>query len=221
MFERYSQKARRVIFFARYEASEFGSPALDAEHLLLGILHESQDLLHSVAGQHAIESIREQIRLQFPVRDKISTSIDLPFSKTAKHVLNSAVEEADQQGNPAITPEHILRGLLREENCPARAILVKQGVTLESISHHEERGESAADDIFGGRITGKAVPAKEFRKVVLNAIDEASLLRSTAAKPEHLLLSLLRDEGSLAARILREAGLDYDAVRRKLSHPGE
>ena len=44
MFERYTEKARRVIFFARYEASQFGSPDIETEHLLLGVLREGKDL---------------------------------------------------------------------------------------------------------------------------------------------------------------------------------
>ncbi len=112
-FDRYSDKARRVIFFARYEASEFGSPAIDTEHLLLGILREFQDLLLAVAPSAEAETIREQIRLQAPTRDKIPTSVDLPFSESAKGVLNSASEEADRLGSRTISTHHLLLGLLR------------------------------------------------------------------------------------------------------------
>ncbi len=223
MFERYSDKARRVIFFARYEASQFGSPAIDAEHLLLGILRESPDLLRSVAGSDAVERIRERMEKQLPIREKISTSVDLPFTEAAKHVLNSALEEADQLGNRSIEPVHLLVGLLRENNCFPQGVLGDLGVTLESVRHREERGEKVTEEIFGGRITGKAVPTQQFRKVVSDAIDEATLLGSMSARPEHLLLGLLRNENSLAAKILREAALDYEGVRRKLeeSRPGK
>ncbi len=60
MFERYSDKARRVIFFARYEASQSGTPAIDTEHLLLGILRESRDLLLSVASPAMVPSINRR-----------------------------------------------------------------------------------------------------------------------------------------------------------------
>lgn len=50
MFERYTEKARRVIFFARYEASQYGSPVIDTEHLLLGLLREDAALMHRYAG---------------------------------------------------------------------------------------------------------------------------------------------------------------------------
>ena len=48
MFERYTEKARRVIFFARYEASQFGSPCIETEHLLLGLLREDKALVRSL-----------------------------------------------------------------------------------------------------------------------------------------------------------------------------
>ncbi len=128
MFERYSDKARRVIFFARYEASQFGSPAIDTEHLLLGILRESKDLLRTVAGPGAVETIRERIEKLLPIHDKISTSVDLPFTEAAKHVLNAALEEADQLGNRSIEPVHLLIGLLREENCLSQRVLGEIGV---------------------------------------------------------------------------------------------
>jgi ATP-dependent Clp protease ATP-binding subunit ClpA len=65
-------------------------------------------------------------------------------------------------------------------------------------------------------VTGKPVPNQEFQKAITNAIEEAGLLHSMAAKPEHLLLGLLRDEHTLASKLLREAGLDYAAVRKQL-----
>jgi ATP-dependent Clp protease ATP-binding subunit ClpA len=65
-------------------------------------------------------------------------------------------------------------------------------------------------------VTGKPVPDQAFQKAVSDAIEQASHLLSVSAKPEHLSLALLQEENSLAAKILREAGLDYDRVRRKV-----
>jgi len=62
MFERYTEKARRVIFFARYESSQFGSPYIETEHLLLGLLREDKALTSRFLRSHAsVESIRGQI----------------------------------------------------------------------------------------------------------------------------------------------------------------
>ena len=63
MFERYTEKARRVIFFARYEASQFGAPAIEPEHLLLGLMREDKTLTGRFfpRAQITIESIRREI----------------------------------------------------------------------------------------------------------------------------------------------------------------
>ena len=67
MFESYTEKARRVIFFARYEASQFGSPYIETEHLLLGLLREDKALTNRFLRSHAsIESIRKQIEGRTP-----------------------------------------------------------------------------------------------------------------------------------------------------------
>src|SRR5438067_11207491 len=78
MFERYTEKARRVIFFARYEASQFGSPYIETEHLLLGLLREDKALTNRFLRSHAsVESIRKQIEGHTTIREKVSTSVDL------------------------------------------------------------------------------------------------------------------------------------------------
>ena len=97
MFERYTEKARRVIFFARYEASQFGSPYIETEHLLLGLLREDKALTNRFLRSHAsVESIRKQIEAHTTIREKVSTSVDLPLSNECKRVLAYAAEEAEQ-----------------------------------------------------------------------------------------------------------------------------
>ena len=96
MFERYTEKARRVIFFARYEASQFGSPYIETEHLLLGLIREDKALANRFLRSHAaVESIRKQIEAHTTIREKVSTSVDLPLSHECKRVLAYAAEEAE------------------------------------------------------------------------------------------------------------------------------
>ncbi len=82
MFERYTEKARRVIFFARYEASQFGAPAIEPEHLLLGLMREDKTLTGRFfpRAQVSIESIRKEIEGRTLRREKISTSVELPLA---------------------------------------------------------------------------------------------------------------------------------------------
>ncbi len=117
MFERYTEKARRVIFFARYEASQFGSPYIETEHLLLGLLREDKALTNRFLRSHAsVESIRKQIEGHTTIREKVSTSVDLPLSNECKRVLAYAAEEAERLSHRHIGTEHLLLGLLREES---------------------------------------------------------------------------------------------------------
>src|ERR1700722_7205533 len=134
MFERYTEKARRVIFFARYEASQFGSPYIETEHLLLGILREDKALTNRFLRSHAsVESIFKQIQEHTVIREKVSTSVDLPLSNESKRVLAYAAEESDRLGHKVIGAEHLLLGLLREEKCFAAAILLERGLKLKQV----------------------------------------------------------------------------------------
>ena len=140
MFERYTEKARRVIFFARYEASQFGSPYIETEHLLLGLLREDKALTNRFLRSHAsMESIRKQIEAHTTIREKVSTSVDLPLSNECKRVLAYAAEEAERLGHKHIGTEHLLLGLLREEKCFASEILQERGLKLGQIREELSR----------------------------------------------------------------------------------
>jgi ATP-dependent Clp protease ATP-binding subunit ClpC len=143
MFERYTEKARRVIFFARYEASQFGSPYIESEHLLLGIVREDKALSNRFLRSE-VASIRKQVESQTTTREKTSTSVDLPLSNESKRVLAYAGEEAERLAHKHIGTEHLLLGLLREEKCFAAQILVERGVRLsevrEELARHPHEG---------------------------------------------------------------------------------
>jgi ATP-dependent Clp protease ATP-binding subunit ClpC len=143
MFERYTEKARRVIFFARYEASQFGSPYIETEHLLLGLLREDKALANRFLRSHAaVESIRKQIEGHTTIREKVSTSVDLPLSHECKRVLAYGAEEAERLNHKHIGTEHLLLGLLREEKCFAAEILHERGLRLSTIREELVRSQS-------------------------------------------------------------------------------
>jgi ATP-dependent Clp protease ATP-binding subunit ClpC len=159
MFEKYTEKARRVIFFARYEASQFGQPYIETEHLLLGLLREDKALTNRfLRSSHAsVEAIRRQVEAHTTIRESISTSVDLPLSNESKRVLSYAGEEAVQLGHKHVGTEHLLIGLLREEKCFAAQILHDRGLRLlatrEEVAKMPEqpaaRGpESTPADLF-------------------------------------------------------------------------
>ncbi|HEV8495182.1 MAG TPA: Clp protease N-terminal domain-containing protein, partial [Candidatus Angelobacter sp.] len=180
MFEKYTEKARRVIFFARYEASQFGSPYIELEHLLLGLLREDKALTHRFLHAHsAVESIRKQIEDHTIVREKVSTSVDLPLSEEAKRVLGHAAEEAEHLSHKHIGTEHLLLGVLREEGSFAARILNEHGVQLSAV--REELGRVLQD-----------AQAMEPREFVL--LSEYSQYLTRTAREERLLPLIGRDK---------------------------
>src|SRR5262245_47512758 len=112
MFERYTERARRVIFFARYEASQFGSTTIETEHLLLGLIREDKNLTNRfLRNSSSIESIRKEIEGRATIREKVSTSIDLPLSNECKRILAYAAEEAEGLNHRLICNVHMLLGI--------------------------------------------------------------------------------------------------------------
>ena len=135
MFERYTERARRVLFFARYEASQLGSISIETEHLLLGLIREGKGLTSRIfARSHlSLENIRKEIEGRTVFREKVSTSVEIPFSAETKRVLQFAAEEADRLLHNYIGTEHLLLGILREERSVAASILVEKGMRLNTV----------------------------------------------------------------------------------------
>jgi len=132
MFELYTEKARRVIFFSRYEASQFGSPHIETEHLLLGLVREDKALTNRFFRSHAsVASIRKQIEEQTTIREASSISVDLPLSSESRRVLAYAAEEMERLAHKHLGTEHLLLGLLREEGGLAARLLSERGISLE------------------------------------------------------------------------------------------
>jgi ATP-dependent Clp protease ATP-binding subunit ClpA len=160
MFERYTEKARRVIFFARYEAAQFGSESIETEHVLLGLFRENPDLaLHLKDGQ--AEAIRKRIQTVTEPQPKISTSVDLPLSRESKLVLRYSADEAKRLNHEHIHPEHLLLGLLRMEGSLAERILKEHGLHLSLVREEIAKSppaETGRSRFSFGRRGGAGLP---------------------------------------------------------------
>ena len=158
MFERYTEKARRTIFFARYEASQYGSPYIEAEFLLLGLLRENKALAARFFPSHAsYEAIRLEIDRHQPVAEKTSTSVDLPLSTESKRILAYAAEEAERLGHHFIGSEHLFLGILREQGCFAAQLLQQQGINLEAVRKDVAEGQPPDISSHPPRSTGSTL----------------------------------------------------------------
>lgn len=141
MFERYTEPARRVIFFARYEAEQFGSAKIETHHLLLGLLRQDLGLLHTFLSKEQTSSIRGEIEAKFPPQGGKGFSKNLPLSMDSKQAVAGAAQEADVQRHGSIDPEHLLAGLLREKGSFGASLLLERGVTLEAVREFTQKSQ--------------------------------------------------------------------------------
>jgi hypothetical protein len=141
MFERYSEQARRSLFFARYEASQLGSIVIDTEHLLLGLLREDTGLTGILFARSRISQndVRRELEGRSVFREKVFTSVEIPFSEQVKRSLHFASEEADRLSHNYIGTEHLLLGILREEASVAAAALIRRGMRLSAVREELQR----------------------------------------------------------------------------------
>jgi Clp amino terminal domain, pathogenicity island component len=123
-----------VITLAVYEAARLGSMTIETEHFLLGLIRDAGNLAKLFLRNHSsIETIWEEIERGTTIREKISSSIDLPLSNECKRILAYAAEESERLNQRHIGTEHLLLGILREEKCRAAEILHARGFRLNAM----------------------------------------------------------------------------------------
>lgn len=133
MFERYTEKARRTVFFARYEASQLGSAYIETEHILLGLLREDVSLLTRLLPNLSAQALREELTSRLARGSSVATSVDLPLSKESKNLLTDAAEEANRLSDSYIGTEHLLLALLRAPETYAAQVLHQNGARLAEL----------------------------------------------------------------------------------------
>jgi len=160
MFERYNEKARRVIFFARYEASQYGCHYIESEHILLGLLREDRALMRRVLGPEAsTETIRTEIEKGITKRQRISTSVEVPLSDDSKRILMLAAEEANGFHDRYVGTEHLLLATLMTEGSFAGRILAGMGVKPAPLRELIAKASASAGDSVKPQTSNEAIIA--------------------------------------------------------------
>jgi len=159
MFERFTEAARRALFFARYEASMLGSRTIEAGHLLLGLIRDGKGAVaeaFEVAGLSDRDA-RAQIEAQAGMRERLPTSVAIPFSGAMQRILRYAMEQADALKHREIGRDHLLLGILTDGSSFSARMLKTHGIIVErfrdrltdvsgDVAHH---GSGAAADSSG------------------------------------------------------------------------
>ena len=134
MFERYSEKARFVIFYSRMEASTLGDREIKAIHLLLGLLREGKAVFFKLQlPEGKLAALREACVKRSLGREQVPTSVDMALDEEAKGILGRAAEEADIRKDKDIGLEHLLLGSLHVPS-QAKDILREHGIVYAKVS---------------------------------------------------------------------------------------
>lgn len=219
MFEKYNEKARRTIFFARYEASQFGTPEIESEHVLLGLLREGRSGLNLILGlQNREEEIRAEIVASTPQGPKTSTSVDLPLTNECRRILAYGAEEAERLGNKHIGIEHLMLGILREEECLGARILRERGVQLKKARSLIAAAKDELLATSGAEVSEKAKEAATNLAVAIQIVDVDSSETMLTYKGISLIPRIgesvvIRDEQGVAQSLrVQDVAWEFDSI---------
>ena len=157
MFERYTEHARRALFFSREEVTLQGAASIEPVHLLLGLIREKGHVAAEVlqAAGLSRELLRKQIERQSTSPSSVPLSEEIPFSRSSKRVLQFAAEEADRLSHPDIGPEHLLLGLLREADSSVASMLSRHALDLNTARSDVVRLRALAEAASTWRSAGR------------------------------------------------------------------
>ncbi len=164
MFERFTDRARRVVVLAQEEARMLNHNYIGTEHILLGLIHEGEGVAAKALESLgiALEGVRQQVE-EIIGQGQQAPSGHIPFTPRAKKVLELSLREALQLGHNYIGTEHILLGLIREGEGVAAQVLVKLGADLNRVRQQVlqllsgYQGKEPAEGSTGGR--GEGTPS--------------------------------------------------------------
>jgi ATP-dependent Clp protease ATP-binding subunit ClpC len=135
MIEQFTEKAKRVLFLARYEATQRGAPVIGTEHILIGLLREDDPLVRELFHRSniSVDLLRTELENRQGNMLGGSRGIDIPFGEDVKRVLECAQEEARGLMSPSVDVEHLLLGLIRVDDAPAGRTLAERGMRLYTV----------------------------------------------------------------------------------------
>jgi len=221
MFERFSDRARRVVVLAQEEARLLNHNYIGTEHILLGLVHEREGV-----AARALESLGVRLDRVCQLVEEIigqggsSPSGHIPFTPRAKKVLELSLREAIQLGHNHIGTEHILLGLLKEGEGVACKVLVKLGANLPKVRARVL--ELVADDGGEGAAAPTPTLSAELRAVIEEARGEAAAAGESEVAPIHMFLAAVHYPDGAAGRMLHVVGVDPVELRRQvIAEPDE
>lgn len=224
MWQRFTEMARKAVFYAQEEAEKYGEGYVSTEHLLLGLLREEENVACRVLDQLGVsrEALRAEIEMALP-RGDLRPCQDMTLTPRAKRVIDLAYDEARGIGNNYIGTEHLLLGLVREVSGLAGRVLAKLGVELDTFrdqvveeQNAESTGRPAGNISLDPDVRARAESMGRLRKMLSN-VPEGSrdhifsrllTIRKRIGQAEMLALIALAEPEAPMEELLLARGLE-------------
>jgi len=223
-FDRFNDRAKRVLALAQDEAIRFNHNHIGPEHLLLGLVREGEGVAARVLDSLGVELSKVRSAVEFTIGrgDSTTSPSEITLTPRVKKIIELAIDEARKLGHSHVGTEHLLLGIVREGQSVASGVLQSLGIKLETVRHQViatlGRGTSGAAPEQSGTTQAYMTSALDrfddaAKRVLALAKNEAIGLGHTWIGTEHLLLGLISANGTIAQRALSELGVALEAAR--------
>jgi ATP-dependent Clp protease ATP-binding subunit ClpA len=224
-FDRFNDRAKRVLALAQDEAIRFNHNYIGTEHLLLGLMREGEGIaaqvVRSLGGD--IATLRRQVELTIGRGESTTSPSEITMSPRTKRVIEFAIDEARTLGQAHVGTEHLLLGVLRDTGSIAAGVLEAAGLRPDAIRERviatlgAQRDATREGPVGDVRAPTGGGPFSRFndraKRVLALAQDEAIRLNHNYMGTEHLLLGLLRHDEPTTSDVLVANGVTLEKAR--------
>jgi ATP-dependent Clp protease ATP-binding subunit ClpC len=222
-FDKFTERARRVLTLAQEEAQRFNHNYIGTEHLLLGLVREGDGVAAKVLNNLGVELSKVRSAVEFIIgRGEKSPTGDIGLTPRAKKVIELAVEEARRLNHSYIGTEHLLLGLVREGEGIAFGVLESLGVSLERVRTETARilSQSTPQSAASGGRTTTRTPTVDQLGIDLTAASRANKLDPVIGRSRELerLIQILSRRTKNNPILIGEPGVGKTAIVEGLAH---
>ena len=221
MFDRFTERARKVIILAKEEARRFNHDYIGTEHILLGLIKEGESVAAAVLQNLGLglEQIRLEIEKLVQMGPSTIVSGDIPFTPKAKKVIELAMDEARRLGHNYIGTEHLLLGLMKEGEGVASHVLMNIGLDLNKVRNEiikllGSTAPASAQGSTGGQKTRSKTPALDAFGRDLTQLARESKLDPVVGRKDEIerVIQVLSRRTKNNPVLLGEAGVGKTAI---------
>ena len=226
-FDRFNDRAKRVLALAQDEAIRFNHNYLGPEHLLLGLVREGEGVAARVLDSLGVELSKVRTAVEFIIGRGDSTTApnDITLSPRTKKVIELAIDEARKLGHSHVGTEHLLLGLVREGEGIASGVLESLGVSLEKVRHQViatlgQQHPQAAEAAAAGKSSSSKTPTLDQLGVNLTTMSKAGQLDPVIGREKEIerVIQILSRRTKNNPALIGEPGVGKTAIAEGLAH---